>query len=89
VGRCLIRRTSGYEEPHRRGHVFWDWRFDLQVQQTKIKYKSSTEAEVVGASDYLPNTLWVKSFMEAQGHEMIENYFEQDNESAIELEKRR
>ena len=53
----------------------------------KLNTKSSTEAEVVGASDYLPNTLWVKMFMEAQGYNILENYFEQDNESAIKLEK--
>jgi hypothetical protein len=52
----------------------------------KLNTKSSTEAEVVGASDYLPHTLWVKMFMEAQGHHMTEVMFEQDNESAIRLE---
>ena len=52
----------------------------------KLNTKSSTEAELVGASDYLPNTLWVKMFMEAQGFEIVENMFEQDNESAIKLE---
>ena len=55
-------------------------------KQTLIT-KSSTEAELIGASDYLPNTIWVKMFMEAQGHKIDENYFEQDNESAIKLEK--
>ena len=49
--------------------------------------KSSTEAELVGASDYLPNTIWVKMFLEAQGYKINENYFEQDNESAIKLAK--
>ena len=53
----------------------------------KLNTKSSTEAELVGASDYLPNTIWVKMFLEAQGHKINENYFEQDNESAIKLEK--
>jgi hypothetical protein len=52
----------------------------------KLNTKSSTEAEVVGASDYLPNTMWVKMFLEAQGYKMMENFFEQDNESAIKLE---
>jgi Reverse transcriptase (RNA-dependent DNA polymerase) len=52
----------------------------------KLNTKSSTEAELVGASDYLPNTLWVKLFLEAQGHKIDENFFEQDNESAIKLE---
>ena len=53
----------------------------------KLNTKSSTEAEVVGASDYLPHTLWVKMFMEAQGYNMKDTMFEQDNESAIKLEK--
>ncbi len=49
--------------------------------------RSSTEAEVVGTSDYLPNTLWVQLFMNAQGNPMQKTYFEQDNESAIKLER--
>jgi len=39
----------------------------------KLNTKSSTEAELVGASDYLPNVLWVKMFMEAQGYKIEEN----------------
>jgi hypothetical protein len=53
----------------------------------KLNTKSSTEAEFVGASDYLPNTIWVKMFMEAQGYSITKNILEQDNESAIKLEK--
>jgi hypothetical protein len=53
----------------------------------KLNTKSSTEAELVGASDYLPNTIWVKLFLEAQGYTIAENFLEQDNESAIKLEK--
>ncbi|KAI2499682.1 Reverse transcriptase (RNA-dependent DNA polymerase) [Fragilaria crotonensis] len=53
----------------------------------KLNTKSSTEAEFVGASDYLPNTIWVKLFMESQGHQILQNILEQDNESAIKLEK--
>jgi Reverse transcriptase (RNA-dependent DNA polymerase) len=53
----------------------------------KIVTKSSTEAEWVGASDYLPHPIWVKYFLEAQGYKVAENYFEQDNESAIKLER--
>jgi hypothetical protein len=51
----------------------------------KLNTKSSTEAELVGASDYLPNTVWTKMFLEAQGYKIEENYLEQDNESAIKL----
>ena len=53
----------------------------------KLNTKSSTEAELVGASDYLPNTIWMKNFLEAQGHKITENVLGQDNESAIKLEK--
>lgn len=42
----------------------------------------------MGASDYLPITIWVKMFLEAQGREMKENVHEQDNESAIKLKKK-
>ncbi len=34
----------------------------------KLNTKNSTEAKVVGASDYLPNALWEQMFMEAQGY---------------------
>jgi hypothetical protein len=53
----------------------------------KLNTKSSTEAELVGASDYLPNTIWAKNFLEAQGYDIIENVFHQDNQSAIRMEK--
>jgi len=29
----------------------------------KLNTKSSTEAELIGASDYLPNTMWLKLFL--------------------------
>ena len=53
----------------------------------KSNVKSLTEAETVGASDYLPHTLWVMMFLEAQGYPVLESYsLEQDNESAIKME---
>ena len=42
----------------------------------KLSTKSSTEAELIGASDYLRNTIWLKLFMETQGHKMDEIVFE-------------
>ena len=42
---------------------------------------------MVGASDYLPNTLWLRHFLQEQGYDNKTNIFEQDNESAIRLEK--
>jgi hypothetical protein len=60
--------------------------FFCKSQKQKLNTKSSTEAETVGASDYLPNTIWVKNFLDAQGYHLVENVLEQDNESAIKLE---
>ena len=53
----------------------------------KLNTKSSTEAELVGANDYLLNVLWVKMFMIEQGYKIKENILEEDNESSIKLEK--
>jgi hypothetical protein len=53
----------------------------------KSNVKSSTEAETVGASDYLPHTIWAMLFLEAQGYPVNESFLEQDNESAIKMEK--
>jgi hypothetical protein len=53
----------------------------------RLHVKSSTEAEVVGASDYLPWVIWVKKFMQKQGFEINSNTFFQDNQSAMKLEK--
>jgi hypothetical protein len=52
----------------------------------KIDTKSSTKAELISASDYLPHTLYVKMFMEAQGYPYTKAVFYQDNESAIKME---
>jgi len=49
----------------------------------KLNTKSSTEAELVGANDYLLNVQWVEMFMLAQGYKIKENILEEDNESAI------
>ena len=56
-------------------------------KKQNINTKSSTEAELIGASDYLPNTLYVKMFMEAQGYPVDQATFYQDNESAIKMEQ--
>ena len=53
----------------------------------KLVTKSSTEAELVGASEYLPSTIWVQHFLEAQGFPLRQSYLEQDNQSAMRLEQ--
>ena len=53
----------------------------------KLNTKSSTEAELVGASDYLPHVVWILNFLRAQGYPVSCASFHQDNQSAIRLAK--
>jgi len=52
----------------------------------KLNTKSSTEAEVVGVSNYLPFNLHFVIFLREQGYTIKENILYQDNESAIRME---
>ena len=87
MGGRFIRRAPRHEEPTGGVISFGTGGVVCKSGKQKLVTKSSTEAETVGASDYLPNTLWVKMFLEAQGHNVHESFFEQDNESAIRLER--
>ena len=60
--------------------------FACKSTKQKTTMRSSTHAEMVGVSDYLPTTIWVTNFMQEQGYPPLENFLEQDNESAIKLE---
>ena len=53
----------------------------------KLNVKSSTEAEIVGLSEYLPYNIYIKNFMEEQGYVLKKNEVKQDNMSAIRMEK--
>jgi hypothetical protein len=55
--------TGGVMSFGRGGIVCKSWK-------QKLNTKSSTEAEWVGASDYLPHTVWVRFFLEAQGYKV-------------------
>ena len=52
----------------------------------KINTKSSTESELVGASDSVPQIVWTSYFLEAQGYAAKESILYQDNTSAIAME---
>lgn len=52
----------------------------------KINTTSSTETEVVGVDDVLPQVLWTNYFMQAQGWYSDQTIVYQDNKSAILLE---
>jgi len=53
----------------------------------KLNTKSSTEAEVVGVSDYLPYNIQMVMFLAEQGYILMRNILYQDNQSAIKMER--
>jgi hypothetical protein len=55
-------------------------------KRQKLNTKSSTEAEVVGTDDVMPQILWTLYFLEAQGYKIDDNVLYQDNKSSILLE---
>jgi hypothetical protein len=53
----------------------------------KLNTKSSTESELVGVNDVMPQVLWTRYFLESQGYGVKESIIYQDNQSSILLEK--
>jgi hypothetical protein len=53
----------------------------------KLNTKSSTEAELVGINDLMPQVLWTRYFLEVQGYAVTNSIIYQDNQSAMLLEK--
>ena len=53
----------------------------------KMATRSSTESEVVGIYDILPQSLWTKKFLEDQGVTIKETVLYQDNMSSMLLER--
>lgn len=60
--------------------------YSTSIRQ-KLTTKSSTEAELVGVADVMPQILWTRYFLEAQGYNTKASMLYQDNMSAILLEK--
>jgi hypothetical protein len=53
----------------------------------KLNTKSSTEAELVGASDTVPQMIWTNYFLESQGFIVDNAILYQDNKSAMLMER--
>jgi len=78
--------------PNMRSHTGGYMSFGLgtlhaRSTKQKLNTKSSTEAEIVGMSDYLPFNIWLRMFLEEQGHFLTKNIVYQDNQSAIKMER--
>lgn len=72
---------------HTGGCISFGWGTLLTMcKKQKLNVKSSTEGEIVGVSDYLPNLIWGRMFIEEQGYKVEEKILYQDNQSAIRIE---
>ena len=56
-------------------------------RKQKLNTTSSTESELVAASDSMPQILWTMYFLRCQGYKNLSTILFQDNQSAILLEK--
>jgi len=53
----------------------------------KLVARSSTEAEVIGVDDLMPQMMWTGYFLKAQGFKVVDTILYQDNKSSILLEQ--
>jgi hypothetical protein len=95
----MFTQMSARKGIRKLGQVAWDalkkemQQFrDMDVLEPLDAFKLTEEekkgaAELIGASNYLPHTLYVKMFMKAQGYPINKATFYQDNESAIKMEQ--
>ena len=78
--------------PDMRSHTGGTMSFGTGVIHTrsskqKLNTKSSTEAKLVGVSEYLPYHIWLVNFLQHQGYNIKNKILYQDNQSAIKMEK--
>ncbi len=52
----------------------------------KLNTKSSTEAELVGVSEYLPYNIWLTNFLKEQGYKLKSNVISLDKQSTMRME---
>ena len=73
---------------HTGGAMSWGWGVLMsKSKKQKLNTRSSTEGEIVGVSDYMPNMVWARQFLEEQGVNVNTNILYQDNQSAIKIEE--
>ena len=60
--------------------------YSTSIKQ-RLVTKSSTKAKLVGVNDVMPQVLWTRYFLEAQGFKVTDSTIYQDNQSAILLAK--
>ena len=82
---------AAYTHPDMKGHTGATFTMGQgSIYSNSLKQKlvarSSTEAELVGVHDILPQILWTRNFLMSQGYPIQKNIIYQDNMSAMLLE---
>ena len=72
----MVSRTGGFITLGR-GHIH------VMTKKQKLVSKSSSEAELVGNSDALPQVIWTRDFLISQGHPAVPAILYQDNMPTI------
>ena len=54
---------------------FWLRVTHAKISKQKMNTKSSTESDIVGASDYLDHIVWLDGFMKNQGYPLSRKFF--------------
>jgi hypothetical protein len=86
VGGRIFCGPPRYEKSHWRNHVHGEGVGVFSFNTTKIEHQEFDGSEVGGGDDRMPQILWTRYFLEAQGYEVRENKIYQDNQSAMLLE---
>ena len=56
-------------------NVLWEWNCTLSIDQEKLSTQSSTEATLVGTSEYVPFNFWMVMLMGAKGYAVKEKSY--------------
>ena len=68
---------------HERAHWWWYINgkriYNLRFKKIEAKKWSSTETDIVSVDDCMPDILWTRYWLDAQGCDFFENIFFQDN----------
>jgi hypothetical protein len=71
---------------HTGGCISFGWGvISTMCKKQTLNVKSSTEGEVVGVSDFMPNMIWTRMFLEEQGFTLEKNTLYQDNQSSMKI----
>ena len=89
VGGRRVFSAPRNEKSHRLHDVYGKGSSVLHPKKQKLNTKISTEAELVGVDDLMPQIIWMRYSLEAQGMKVSDNVVYPYNRSEMKLEDNR